>query len=49
MATIEQRRFTLFDIMVLAAATAIGLSVVQFGWPLKAATAWIFTWPAGNK
>jgi hypothetical protein len=49
MATTERRRFTLFDIMVLAAATAIGLSVVQFGWPLKAATAWIFTWPAVNK
>src|SRR5438552_2342500 len=41
----ERRAITLFDIMVLVAATALGLSVVQFGWPRKVAGAWIFTWP----
>jgi hypothetical protein len=43
MPTIERRRITLFDLMVLTAATAIGLSLVQFGWPRKAGWAWIFT------
>ena len=50
MATRERRQITLLDIMVLAVATAIGLAVSRFGWPLMAATAWIFTWPvAPNK
>src|SRR5438132_14427616 len=41
----DQRPITLFDLMILVAATAIGLSLVQFGWPRKVAGAWIFTWP----
>jgi hypothetical protein len=45
MSTTERRRITLFDLMVLTAATAIGLWLVQFGWPGKAAAARIFTWP----
>jgi hypothetical protein len=45
MSTTERRRVTLFDLMVLTAATAIGLSLVQFGWRGNAAGAWIFTWP----
>jgi hypothetical protein len=28
----ERRPMTLFDLMILAAATAIGLSFVQFAW-----------------
>jgi len=40
----EPRRITLFDLMILVAATAIGLALVQFGWPRKAAGASIFTW-----
>ena len=45
MSTTERRRITLFDLTVLTAATAIGLSLVQFGWRGNAASAWIFTWP----
>ena len=45
MPTLERRRITLFDLMVLTAATAIGLSFVQFGWPRKAGWAWIFAAP----
>jgi hypothetical protein len=45
MSTTGRRRITLFDFSVLTAATAIGLSSVQFGWPRKAVGAWIFTWP----
>jgi hypothetical protein len=45
MSTRERRPITLFDLMVLVAATAIGLSLVQFGWPRKVAGAWIVTWP----
>jgi hypothetical protein len=45
MPTPERRRFTLFDVMVLTAATAIGLSGIQLGWPRKAAPVWVFTWP----
>jgi len=45
MSTTERRRITLFDLMVLTAATAIGLSFVQFGWPGRGAAAGIFTWP----
>jgi hypothetical protein len=41
----ERRPITLFDLMTLAAATAIGLSLVQFGWPRKVSGAWFFTWP----
>ncbi len=41
----ERRPITLFDLVVLVAATAIGLSLVQFGWPGKAAATRIFTWP----
>jgi hypothetical protein len=41
----ERRPITLFDLMILAAATALGLSLVRFGWPRKVAGAWIFTWP----
>ena len=41
----ERRRITLFDLMVLTAATAIGLWLVQFGWPGKVAGAWIFSGP----
>jgi hypothetical protein len=40
----ERRPITLFDLMMLVAATAVGLSLVQFGWPRKVAGAWIFTW-----
>ena len=45
MSTTQRRRITLFDLMVLTAATAAGLSIVQFGWPGKAIAAGIFTWP----
>jgi hypothetical protein len=45
MSNTERRRITLFDFMVITAATAIGLSLVQFGWPGKAVGAGIFTWP----
>ena len=31
----ERRPITLFDLMMLVAATAVGLSLVQFGWPPK--------------
>jgi hypothetical protein len=31
--------------LVLVAATAIGLSLVQFGWPRRIAGTWIFRWP----
>ncbi|MGO9466628.1 MAG: hypothetical protein ACLQIB_18315 [Isosphaeraceae bacterium] len=41
----ERRPITLFDLVILVSATAIGLSLVQFGWPRKVAGAWIFTWP----
>jgi hypothetical protein len=44
----ERRRVTLFDVMALIAATAIGLSLAQLGWPRNAANpagAWIFAWP----
>jgi hypothetical protein len=44
MSPTEPRRITLFDFMTLVAATAIGLSLVQFGWPRKAAGVSIFTW-----
>jgi hypothetical protein len=45
MSTTRRRRITLFDLVVLTAATAIGLSSVQFGWPRKPVGALIFTWP----
>jgi len=45
MSASERRPITLFDLVVLIAATAIGLSLVQFGWPRKVAGNWIFTWP----
>src|SRR5690349_6178768 len=45
MATRERRPITLFDLMMLVAATGIGLSLVQFGWPRRVAGAWLFTWP----
>ncbi|HZW31492.1 MAG TPA: hypothetical protein VFF52_12345 [Isosphaeraceae bacterium] len=41
----ERRPITLFDLLILAGATALGLSLVQFGWPRQVAGAWIFTWP----
>ena len=44
----ERRRVTLFDVMALIAATAIGLSMAQLGWPRNAvnpAGAWIFISP----
>ena len=41
----ERRRITLFDLIVLTAATAIGLSLVHLGRPRQAAGAGIFTWP----
>ena len=40
----ERRRITLLDVMVLAAATAIGLSSVQIGGPMQVDSAKIFTW-----
>ncbi len=40
----DRRRITMFDLVVLVTATAIGLSAVQFGWPRKAAGAWIGNW-----
>jgi hypothetical protein len=45
MSTTHRRRITLFDLMVLTAATALGLSLTQFGWLRKAAGAWIFAAP----
>jgi hypothetical protein len=42
MAGTQRRRITLFDLMVLTAATALGLSLVQFGWLRQAAGAWPF-------
>jgi hypothetical protein len=45
MSTTPRRRITLFDLMVLTAATAGGLSIVQFGWPGKAIAAGIITPP----
>jgi hypothetical protein len=45
MATTGRRRITLFDLLVLTAATAVGLSSLQLGWPRKPVGAWIFTWP----
>src|SRR5262249_53666724 len=39
------RPTTLLDLVILVAATAIGLALVRFGWPRKVAGAWIFTWP----
>ncbi len=45
MSTSERRRITLLDLMVFAAATAIGLSLVQFGRAGKAAGAWLFAGP----
>jgi len=41
----DRRSITLFDLVVLVAATAIGLSLVQLGWPRKVAGNWFFTWP----
>ena len=38
-----RRRITLFALMVLTAATAAGLSIIQFAWPGKAVVAGIFT------
>jgi len=40
-----RRPITLLDLVILVAATAIGLSLVQFGRPRKVAGVWIFTWP----
>ena len=40
----ERRPITFFDLMVLVAATAVGLSLVPLGWPRKVAGTWIFTW-----
>ncbi len=45
MSTTERRRITVFDLMVLTAATAIGLSLVQFGWPRQAVVAGFVPWP----
>ena len=45
MSTSERRRITLLDLMIFAAATAIGLSLVQFGMAGKAAGAWPFAGP----
>jgi hypothetical protein len=42
MSTTERRRITLSDLMVLTAATAIGLSPIQFGWARKAAGPQVF-------
>lgn len=41
----ERRRVTLFDLMTLVAATAIGLSLSQPIWPRNAAGLWVYTWP----
>ena len=44
----ERRRVTLFDVMALIAATAVGLALSQLGWPRQAANpagAWVLTWP----
>jgi hypothetical protein len=48
MSTTEQRRLTLLDLVILITATAIGLSLVQFGWPRKFGGAWIFIWPVSS-
>ena len=45
MSNTKCRRITLLDLMVLTAATAIGLSLIQFGWPGKGPVARVFTWP----
>ena len=45
MSPTPRRRITLFDLMVLTAATAIGLSIVQFAWPGSAVVAGISTPP----
>lgn len=45
MSASERRPITLFDLMVLVTATAIGLSIVQFGWPRQVAGVGIFSWP----
>jgi hypothetical protein len=52
MTTTERRRVTLFDVMALIAATAIGLSLSQIGWPRQAVNprlVWVFTWPIESK
>jgi hypothetical protein len=45
----ERRTITLFDVMMVVAATAIGLSLVQFGWQRTVAGNWISTWPVSAK
>jgi hypothetical protein len=45
----ERRTITLFDLMMVVAATAIGLSLAQFGWQRKIAGGWISTWPVSAK
>ena len=45
MSASARRPITLFDLMVVVAATAIGLSLVQFGWTRKVAGGWVSTWP----
>src|SRR5262249_36692010 len=40
-----RRPLTPVDLAIPVAATAIGVSLVQFGWPRKVAGVWIFTWP----
>jgi hypothetical protein len=40
-----QRPINLLDLVILVVATAIGLSLVRFGWPRMVTGAWIFTWP----
>jgi hypothetical protein len=41
----ERRPITLFDLVTLVAATAIGLSLIQFGWPRNVSGVRVFTWP----
>jgi hypothetical protein len=45
MAKTQRRRITLFDLMVLTAATAVGLGPIQYGWLRRAAGAWIAAVP----
>jgi hypothetical protein len=45
MPTPIRRRITLLDLMMLSAATAVGLAPLQFGWLRKAAGAWNFAGP----
>ena len=45
----ERRTITLFDLMMVVAATAIGLSLVQFGWHAKSPAAGFSTWPVSAK